>query len=99
MAMRGYTNPGPHFQTGIMGESLSVDNNRPTLRPVAVKMDAGAIIVTDLGAKGSFELGVLTRAQGWLELPPGQFSIQKGSEVRILIPDISATMARLHQNA
>ncbi|MCY2943464.1 MAG: molybdopterin molybdotransferase MoeA [Planctomycetota bacterium] len=99
MAMRGYTNPGPHFQTGIMGESLSVDNNRPTLRPVAVKMDAGAIIVTDLGAKGSFELGVLTRAQGWLELPPGQFSIQKGSEVRILLPDISATMARLHQNA
>lgn len=98
LALRGYKNPGPHFQTGIIGESFWVDNNRPTLRPVGVKPEGGALIVTDLGAKGSFELGVLTRANGWLELPPGQWNIAKGSEVRILIPELSVNMAGLLQN-
>ncbi len=99
LAMRGYTNPGPHFQTGIMGEALFANNNRPTLRPVGVKPEAGEFIVKDLGAKGSFELGVLTRSQGWLELPMGQWDIPKGSEVRILIPKLSAMVATLLQNA
>jgi molybdopterin molybdotransferase len=97
LALRGYRNPGPHFQVARMEESLIVDNNRPTLRPVSVCPTNFGYIAYDLGAKGSFELGVLTRAYGWLELAPGRVEIQKDEEVRVLVPELSAVTALLLQ--
>lgn len=99
LALRGYRNPGPHFQTARMEERLVVDNNRPTLRPVGIRPGTGGLIASDLGAKGSFELGVLTRAHAWLELAPGKVEVENDQEVRVLIPELSAITAMLLQNA
>ena len=97
LALRGYRNPGPHFQVARMAEGLIVDNNRPTLRPVGIRPNHSGYVAHDLGAKGSFELGVLTKAHGWLELAPGRVEIQKDEEVRVLIPELSAVTAMFHQ--
>ena len=98
MALRGYRAPGPHIQLALMENELVVDNNRPTLRPVGIRSRPEGLIAYDLGSKGSFELGVLTRYHGWLELAPGLVKIQKGDQVRVLIPELSAVTALLMQN-
>ncbi len=95
--MRGYTNPGPFWQKATLAQAIQVDNNRPTMRPVRIGSQIEPLRVYDLGAKGSFEAGILGRADAWLFLEPGKWELPEGAEVSVLIASLAQAWAELGQ--
>lgn len=97
LKIRGYQKVDPFWIQGKLTKNLTVDNNRPTMRPVRVEPQSDGWKVIDLGAKGSFESGILARAPGWMFLEPGKWDLTPDSEIRVLVPGLTQKWAELTQ--
>jgi len=99
LKLRGYAHPGPHLFEAQWQDQIIVDNNRPTMRPVAVSRWGETLQLKDLGAKGSFEAAVLSRCQAWMFLEPGRWELKPGQPVRALVPSLQESQSQFQQNS